>query len=187
MPPFGYEVLNSSQVELRSFSQVCSFRSFSLKRCRRSRIDVGDAPSIPLVTGLIDMGAKVKAFDPDSMEQAKSGACPALLIARMFLRGRRRCYRHRHRMGAVPCARHRPAEGDHGAARHRRLAQIYRPEEMAADGFVYESPLDGPGEAGIKIRNEFATNRQLLPETCSAPSSVPFTSLQRSWRPSPRK
>src|SRR3954469_5160231 len=34
--------------------------------------DMRDAPSIPLVTGLIDMGAKVKAFDPVGMEQAKS-------------------------------------------------------------------------------------------------------------------
>ncbi|MET4371937.1 UDP-glucose 6-dehydrogenase [Bradyrhizobium sp. LB12.1] len=34
--------------------------------------DMRDAPSIPLVTGLIDMGAKVKAFDPVGMEPAKS-------------------------------------------------------------------------------------------------------------------
>ncbi|MBR0838566.1 UDP-glucose/GDP-mannose dehydrogenase family protein, partial [Bradyrhizobium manausense] len=34
--------------------------------------DMRDAPSIPLVTGLLDMGAKVKAFDPVGMEQAKS-------------------------------------------------------------------------------------------------------------------
>ncbi|MCD9825940.1 UDP-glucose dehydrogenase family protein, partial [Bradyrhizobium japonicum] len=33
--------------------------------------DMRDAPSIPLVTGLIDMGATVKAFDPVGMEQAK--------------------------------------------------------------------------------------------------------------------
>src|SRR5437762_6020783 len=33
--------------------------------------DMRDAPSIPLVTGLLDMGAKVRAFDPVGMEQAK--------------------------------------------------------------------------------------------------------------------
>src|ERR1700742_3633131 len=33
--------------------------------------DMREAPSIPLVTGLLDMGAKVKAFDPVGMEQAK--------------------------------------------------------------------------------------------------------------------
>src|SRR5919205_784601 len=33
--------------------------------------DMRDAPSIPLVTGLLDLGAKVKAHDPVGMEQAK--------------------------------------------------------------------------------------------------------------------
>ena len=30
-----------------------------------------DAPSIPLITALQDMGAKVRAYDPVGMEQAK--------------------------------------------------------------------------------------------------------------------
>jgi UDPglucose 6-dehydrogenase len=30
-----------------------------------------EAPSIPLVTGLLDMGAKARAFDPVGMEAAK--------------------------------------------------------------------------------------------------------------------
>src|SRR6201991_300140 len=34
--------------------------------------DMRDAPSIPLVTGLLDMGAKVRAYDPAGMEQARS-------------------------------------------------------------------------------------------------------------------
>src|SRR6201994_2192913 len=33
--------------------------------------DMRDAPSIPLVTGLLDMGAKVRAHDPVGMEQAR--------------------------------------------------------------------------------------------------------------------
>ena len=33
--------------------------------------DMRDAPSIPLVTGLIDLGATVRAFDPVGMEQAR--------------------------------------------------------------------------------------------------------------------
>src|SRR5579864_8317720 len=33
--------------------------------------DMREAPSIPLVTGLLDMGAKVRAYDPTGMEQAK--------------------------------------------------------------------------------------------------------------------
>ena len=33
--------------------------------------DMRDAPSIPLITALQDMGAKVRAYDPDGMEQAR--------------------------------------------------------------------------------------------------------------------
>ena len=33
--------------------------------------DMGEAPSIPLVTGLLDMGARVRAHDPVGMEQAR--------------------------------------------------------------------------------------------------------------------
>jgi UDPglucose 6-dehydrogenase len=33
--------------------------------------DMREAPSIPLVTGLLDMGAKVRAFDPAGMDQAR--------------------------------------------------------------------------------------------------------------------
>lgn len=33
--------------------------------------DMRDAPSIPLITGLCDMGAKVRAFDPASMTEAR--------------------------------------------------------------------------------------------------------------------
>src|SRR5256714_13232414 len=33
--------------------------------------DMREAPSIPLITALIDMGAKVRAYDPIAMEQAK--------------------------------------------------------------------------------------------------------------------
>jgi len=33
--------------------------------------DMRDAPSLPLITALQDMGAKVRAFDPTGMEQAK--------------------------------------------------------------------------------------------------------------------
>ncbi len=33
--------------------------------------DMREAPSIPLVTGLLDLGAKVRAHDPVGMEQAR--------------------------------------------------------------------------------------------------------------------
>ena len=34
--------------------------------------DMREAPSIPLITALQDMGAKVRAYDPEGMEQAKA-------------------------------------------------------------------------------------------------------------------
>src|ERR1700743_3876013 len=34
--------------------------------------DMREAPSIPLITALVDMGAKVKAYDPAGMQQAKN-------------------------------------------------------------------------------------------------------------------
>jgi UDPglucose 6-dehydrogenase len=33
--------------------------------------DMREAPSIPLVTGLLDMGTKVRAYDPVVIEQAR--------------------------------------------------------------------------------------------------------------------
>ncbi len=33
--------------------------------------DMRDSPSIPLITALQDMGAKVRGYDPDGMEQAR--------------------------------------------------------------------------------------------------------------------
>ena len=86
--------------------------------------DMREAPSIPLITALQDMGAKVRAYDPVGMEQAKP-----LLDQRHLLR-RRLCLRRgrlragdRHRMGAVPRARFRAAEDDHGEPGAGRPAQ----------------------------------------------------------------
>ena len=45
--------------------------------------DMREAPSIPLITALQDMGAKVRAYDPAGMEQAKK-----VLPERDLLRGR---------------------------------------------------------------------------------------------------
>ena len=45
--------------------------------------DMREAPSIPLITALQDMGAKVRAYDPTGMEQAKT-----VLSERRLLRGR---------------------------------------------------------------------------------------------------
>ena len=95
--------------------------------------DMRDAPSIPLITALQDMGAKVRAYDPVGMEQAKK-VLPErdLLRRRLRLRQGRRRAGDRHRMGAVPRARPRPAEAGDGARSPRivDLRNIYRPDEM---------------------------------------------------------
>ncbi len=86
--------------------------------------DMREAPSIPLVTALLDFGARVRAYDPVGVEQAR--ARPA---RRHFLRRavylRRRCARgrHRDRMGAIPCAGPRSTQGHDGKPRGHRSAQ----------------------------------------------------------------
>jgi UDPglucose 6-dehydrogenase len=102
--------------------------------------DMRDAPSIPLVTGLIDMGAKVKAFDPVGMEQAK-GELPsitycqdayscatgadALVIVTEWVQFRALDLDRLKRVMAQPVI--------------VDLRNIYRPEDMVAAGFTYES------------------------------------------------
>jgi UDPglucose 6-dehydrogenase len=102
--------------------------------------DMREAPSIPLVTGLLDMGAKVRAYDPVGMEQAKrelpeieygsdaydcAKGADALVIVTEWVQFR-----------ALDMARlkremNQPVIVD--------LRNIYRADEMAAHGFTYES------------------------------------------------
>jgi UDPglucose 6-dehydrogenase len=99
-----------------------------------------EAPSIPLVTSLLDMGAKVRAYDPVGMEQARrelpdieycddpyvcaSGA-DALVIVTEWVQFRALDL---HRLKAVMT---QPVVVD--------LRNVYRPEDMEAAGFTYES------------------------------------------------
>jgi len=102
--------------------------------------DMREAPSIPLITALQDMGAKVRAYDPNGMEQAKpllanvafcndaydcAQGASALVIVTEWEQFR-----------ALDFARlkklmERPVLVD--------LRNIYQPEEVARHGFVYES------------------------------------------------
>src|SRR5664280_1749876 len=102
--------------------------------------DMRESPSIPLITALQDMGAKVRAYDPTGMEQAKplmanvvfcndvyscAEGASALVIVTEWEQFR-----------ALDFARlkkvmERPVLVD--------LRNIYRPEEVARHGFVYES------------------------------------------------
>jgi len=102
--------------------------------------DMRDSPSIPLVTALQDMGAKVRAFDPVGMEQAKpfmkdvtfcndAYACAegasALVIVTEWEQFRALDFKRLKTIMAQPVL--------------VDLRNIYLPEEVARHGFVYES------------------------------------------------
>ena len=102
--------------------------------------DMREAPSIPLVTGLLDMGAKVRAHDPVGIEQAKkelpeiayyddpydcaTGADAIVLVTKWVQ------YRAMDLDRLKEVMAH-PVVVD--------LRNVYRPDEMAAHGFIYES------------------------------------------------
>jgi UDPglucose 6-dehydrogenase len=102
--------------------------------------DMREAPSIPLVTGLLDMGAKVRAHDPVGMEQARKElpdieycddpyACvkgaDAMVVVTEWVQYRTLDLDRLKREMAQPVV--------------VDLRNIYRPEDMAALGFTYES------------------------------------------------
>jgi len=102
--------------------------------------DMREAPSIPLVTGLLDMGAKVRAYDPAGMEQARpelpdieycedAYSCAqdadALVIVTEWVQFRALDLDRLKQIMAQPVI--------------VDLRNVYRPEDMAAAGFVYES------------------------------------------------
>jgi UDPglucose 6-dehydrogenase len=102
--------------------------------------DMREAPSIPLITALQDMGAKVRAYDPIGMEQAKP-----LMPKVVFCKDAYSCAEGAsalvivtewEQFRALDFARlkqvmERPVLVD--------LRNVYRPEEVARHGFVYES------------------------------------------------
>jgi UDPglucose 6-dehydrogenase len=110
--------------------------------------DMREAPSIPLVTGLLDMGAKVRAHDPVGIEMARHElpdieycddpyACArgadALVVVTEWAQ-----YRAID-LGRLKSELAHPVVVD--------LRNVYRPEDMAAHGFVYES-VGRPAEQG---------------------------------------
>jgi UDPglucose 6-dehydrogenase len=100
--------------------------------------DMREAPSIPLITGLCDMGAKVRAFDPASMKEARrelpdidycddAYACAegadALVIVTEWVQFRALDLPRLKRIMKQPIV--------------VDLRNVYRPAEMAELGFVY--------------------------------------------------
>src|SRR5687767_5131615 len=102
--------------------------------------DMREAPSIPLITALIDQGATVRAYDPESMQQAR-GELPDIQYC----------------SDAYACAKGADAlvivtEWEQFRALDLKrlkaelkqpivvdLRNIYRPDEMAEYGFTYDS------------------------------------------------
>ncbi len=102
--------------------------------------DMREAPSIPLVTGLLDLGARVRAYDPAGMEQARSElpdiayctdaydcakGADALVIVTEWVQFRALDLPRLKREMAQPVI--------------VDLRNIYRREDMTAHGFAYES------------------------------------------------
>jgi UDPglucose 6-dehydrogenase len=102
--------------------------------------DMREAPSIPLITALQDMGAAVRAYDPEGMQQAKAHlsnvtfcddayACAqgaaALVIVTEWEQFRALDFKR------LKAAMARPLLVD--------LRNIYAPEEVRRAGFAYES------------------------------------------------
>jgi UDPglucose 6-dehydrogenase len=102
--------------------------------------DMREAPSIPLITGLLDMGARVRAYDPVGMEQAKrelpditycndayecADGADALVIVTEWVQFR-----------ALDLDRLKQVMKQ---AVVIDLRNVYLPEEMAAAGFSYDS------------------------------------------------
>jgi UDPglucose 6-dehydrogenase len=102
--------------------------------------DMRDAPSIPLITGLLDMGAVVRAFDPVGMAQAKTElpditycedaydcaqGADVLVIVTEWVQFRALD------LPRIKAAMKQPVIVD--------LRNVYRPEQMAEHGFAYHS------------------------------------------------
>lgn len=102
--------------------------------------DMREAPSIPLINGLIDFGAKVRAYDPVGMEQARK-ELPEI----EYCKDAYECARQADALVIVTEWRQFRALDLKRIKQEMKhpvvvdLRNIYRPDEMAAHGFTYES------------------------------------------------
>jgi UDPglucose 6-dehydrogenase len=102
--------------------------------------DMRDAPSIPLVTGLLDMGARVRAHDPVGIEQARK-ELPDI----HYCNDPYECVTGAHALVIVTeWVQYRALDLDRLKSAMKQpvvvdLRNVYRPEDMAARGFLYES------------------------------------------------
>jgi UDPglucose 6-dehydrogenase len=109
--------------------------------------DMREAPSIPLVTSLLDMGAKVRAHDPVGMEMARRELPDIEYCDDPYL-----CARGADALVLVTeWAQYRAIDLERlkNELAHPvviDLRNVYRPEDMAAHGFIYDS-VGRPPEA----------------------------------------
>jgi UDPglucose 6-dehydrogenase len=102
--------------------------------------DMREAPSIPLINGLLDFGARVKAHDPVGMEQAKKELTDIEYCDDPYT-----CARGADALVIVTEWRHFRAldlasiKREMAAPTVIDLRNIYQPEDMAEFGFKYES------------------------------------------------
>jgi UDPglucose 6-dehydrogenase len=102
--------------------------------------DMREAPSIPLVTGLLDMGAQVRAFDPAGMEQARPELPEIEYCADAYA-----CARNADALVIVTeWVQFRALDLDRLKREMRQpvmvdLRNIYRRDDMEVRGFIYES------------------------------------------------
>jgi UDPglucose 6-dehydrogenase len=102
--------------------------------------DMREAPSIPLVTGLLDMGAQVRAFDPAGMDQARPEMPEIEYCADAYA-----CARDADALVIVTeWVQFRALDLDRLKREMRQpvmvdLRNIYRRDDMEARGFIYES------------------------------------------------
>jgi len=102
--------------------------------------DMREAPSIPLINGLIDFGAKVRAYDPIGMEQARK-ELPEI----EYCRDAYECARQADALVIVTEWRQFRALDLKRIKQEMKhpvvvdLRNIYRPDEMATHGFTYDS------------------------------------------------
>ena len=102
--------------------------------------DMREAPSIPLVTGLLDMGAKVRAHDPVGMEQARKELPDIEYFDDPY-----ECVKGADAMVVVTeWVQYRTLDLERLKAEMAQpvvidLRNIYRPADMAALGFTYDS------------------------------------------------
>jgi UDPglucose 6-dehydrogenase len=102
--------------------------------------DMREAPSIPLIVALQDMGAKVRAYDPAGMEQAKAVLNDVTYCADPYV-----CAEGADVLVLVTeWEQFRALDFDRLKAAMARpvvvdLRNVYRPDEMARHGFAYVS------------------------------------------------